>query len=159
MNFIGVAGFSKTLNNNGTLNSGIVGSGDGIIVINQNGMINAGGITITGNGQNTLNIFAGKNVNGLTDITGARNFVDSQGTFNAGLTMTATELNSVIIRAGGAVNGTFSLSGPRNFIDNFGTFNSGITLTGDGENLIVNRRHRGDAGFHQQRLGERLLLQ
>ena len=138
--FNGAAGFSKTLNNNGTLNAGIVGSGNGVIVINQNGAINSGGITITGNGENTLNIFAGKTVNGLANITGASNFVDSQGTFNAGLTMTSTELNSVIIRAGGAVNGTFSLTGPRNFIDNFSTFNSGITLTGDGSNLIVNRQ-------------------
>lgn len=45
--------------------------------INQNGVINSGGITITGAGQNTLNIFAGKTVNGLANITGARNFVDS----------------------------------------------------------------------------------
>jgi hypothetical protein len=76
--FNGVAGFSKTLNNNGMLNAGIVGSGDGIIVINHNGVINSGGITITGNGENRLNIFAGRTVNGLADITGARNFVDSQ---------------------------------------------------------------------------------
>jgi hypothetical protein len=137
--FNGVAGFSKTLNNDGTLNAGIVGSGDGIIVINQNGALNSGGITITGNGQNTLNIFAGKSVNGLASIEGARNFVDDQGTFNAGLTMTATELNSVIIRAGGSVSGTFSLTGPRNFVDNFGTFNSAITLNGGGQNLVVNR--------------------
>jgi autotransporter family porin len=138
--FNGVAGFSKTLNNNGTLQFGIVGSGDGSIFINQNGVLNSGGITITGNGQNTLNIFAGKTVNGLANITGARNFVDNQGMFNAGLTMTSTELNSVIQRAGAAVSGTFSLTGPINFIDNFGTFNSGITLSGNGLNLVVNRQ-------------------
>jgi hypothetical protein len=54
--FNGVAGFFKTLNNNGTLNAGILRSGDGIIVINHNGVINSGGITITGNGENSLNI-------------------------------------------------------------------------------------------------------
>jgi autotransporter family porin len=137
--FIAEDNDSFTLNNNGTLQNGFIGSGDGIIIFNHNGVINSGGITITGNGENRLNIFAGRTVNGLADITGASNFVDSQGTFNAGLTMTGTELNSVIIRAGGAVSGTFSLTGPRNFIDNFGTFNSGITLTGDGLNLVVNR--------------------
>lgn len=138
--FNGVAGFSKPLNNNGTLQSGIVGSGDGIIIINHDGVLNSGGITITGNGENRLNIFAGRSVNGLANITGARNFVDSQGMLNAGLTMTGTELNSVVIRPGSAASGTFSLTGPSNFIDNFGTFNSGITLTGDGSNLVINRQ-------------------
>ena len=35
--FIGVAGYTKTLNNEGSLNGGIVGSGSGAIIINQRG--------------------------------------------------------------------------------------------------------------------------
>ncbi|MEK1886352.1 MAG: hypothetical protein AAAB35_01980 [Phyllobacterium sp.] len=40
----GVAGFTKTLDNNGSNDSGIVGSGDGTIITNQNGVINSGGM-------------------------------------------------------------------------------------------------------------------
>ncbi|GHE50016.1 hypothetical protein GCM10019059_06620 [Camelimonas fluminis] len=60
--FGGVAGATKTLNNTGTLNSGVVGSGDGAIIINQNGVFNSGGIVITGSGTNTLNVFEGRSV-------------------------------------------------------------------------------------------------
>jgi outer membrane autotransporter protein len=143
LNFVGVSGFTKTLNNTGTLNGGIVGSGDGTIIINQNGTFNSGGITITGAGVNTLNVFEGRNVNGLVDMTGYQNTINNLGTLNAGATLTGTLQNRFIngSEAGGrgTVSGTFTLTGPSNFVDNFGTFNGAVTLTGNGSNTIVNR--------------------
>lgn len=143
LNFVGVSGYTKTLNNTGTLNGGIVGSGDGTIIINQNGTFNSGGITITGAGENTLNVFIGRNVNGLVDMTGSQNTINNLGTLNAGATLTGTLQNRFIngSEAGdrGTVSGAFSMAGPTNFIDNFGTFNNGVTLTSTGSNTIINR--------------------
>lgn len=143
LNFVGVAGSTKTLNNTGTLNTGIVGSGDGTIIINQNGTFNGGGITITGAGTNILNVFDGRSVNGLVDMTGSQNTVNNLGTLNAGAALTGTLQNRFIngSEAGGrgTVSGPFTLNGPSNFIDNFGTFNGGITLTSNGSNTIINR--------------------
>ncbi len=143
LNFVGVSGYTKTLNNTGTLNGGIVGSGDGIIIINQNGTFNSGGITITGAGENTLNVFTGRTVNGLVSMTGSQNTINNLGTLNAGATLTGTLQNRFIngSEAGdrGTVSGAFTLTGPSNFIDNFGTFNNAITLTSAGSNTVVNR--------------------
>lgn len=143
LNFVGVSGFTKTLNNTGTLNGGIVGSGDGTIIINQNGTFNSGGITITGAGVNILNVFASRNVNGLVSMAGSQNTINNLGTLNAGATLTGTLQNRFIngSEAGdrGTVSGAFTLTGPSNFIDNFGTFNGAVTLTSNGTNTIINR--------------------
>lgn len=135
--FIGVAGYTKILNNDGALNGGIAGSGDGAIVINQRGALNQGGIAITGNGQNTLNVAAGKSVNGLANLVGATNVIDNSGTFNAGLILNGTTSNQVTNRAGAQVSGELNVTGPSNTIDNHGTFNGGLVLTGDGVNRIT----------------------
>jgi hypothetical protein len=60
-----VAGFSQTFNNtgNGSINGNFVGSGDGQIVIVNGGNFN-GGITISGNGTNSITTQSGRNING-----------------------------------------------------------------------------------------------
>ncbi|MEN3929967.1 autotransporter outer membrane beta-barrel domain-containing protein [Microvirga sp. W0021] len=135
---IGVAGFTKTLNNNGTLNGGVVGSGDGTIIIRQNGQLN-GPITITGNGNNELYIGQGLSVNGLVSITGATNLIDNSGFFNNGLTLVGTVSNTVINRQNAQISTTSAFSSPDNQIDNSGTINNGLSFTGNSSNAIFNR--------------------
>ena len=101
--------------------------------------LNFGGITITGAGQNTLNVSAAKSVNGLASITGAVNVVDNFGTFNEGLALSGSTSNRLTNQPGAQVSGNFSATGPSNTIDNSGTFNNTLTLTGDGVNNIIDR--------------------
>jgi hypothetical protein len=67
-----VAGSIQTFNNsgNGSINGNFAGSGDGQIVIVNAGNFN-GGITISGNGINSVTTQAGRNINGQVSITGA----------------------------------------------------------------------------------------
>lgn len=137
--FDGAAGFSKTLNNNGSINGNIVGTGNGVIVINQNGNLN-GGITITGTGQNTINLPSGRNINGAVNIAGTSNTVDSFGIFNQGLIISGNGTNTVTIHTGSQVNQTFTITGSgTNTVDNSGIFNNGIGLNGNGTNTVFNR--------------------
>jgi autotransporter family porin len=108
--FDGVAGFTKTLNNNGTLNNNFVGTGDGTIVILQNGNFN-GGITITGNGQNLITDTANHNINGPVNISGVASTIDNAGIFNQGLLISGNAVNSITNHAGGQINQTFSITG------------------------------------------------
>lgn len=136
--FDGVTGFTKTLNNNVTLNNNFVGTGDGTIVILQNGNFN-GGITITGNGQNLITITANHNINGPVNISGVANTIDNAGIFNQGLSITGDGVNSITNHAGGQINQTFSITGDATTtIDNSGTINNGISLNGNGSNTITN---------------------
>jgi hypothetical protein len=68
-----VAGFSQTFNNTANgINGDFVGSGDGQIVV-VNGSIFNGGITISGNGINSITNRPDRNINGQVSITGAQN--------------------------------------------------------------------------------------
>jgi len=122
----------------GTLTGNVAGSGDGIFFMEHNGTL-GGGIAISGNGQNTVNVLAGRSVNGAATITGAQNSIDNAGAFNQGLVLSGTVANTVINRAGATISQGLSITGDgQNTVSNAGTINNGLTLAGNGTNLITN---------------------
>ncbi|MCJ8155899.1 hypothetical protein [Sphingomonas sp. LaA6.9] len=136
----GVAGFTKVFENHtgGSLNGNFLGSGDGRIVIQQNGNFNAG-VTITGNGVNDLYLFASRGISGPVNITGSDNAIDNAGFFNNGLTLVATANNLIVNRAGAQLSGTFRVTGDgQNSIFNDGTINNGIAIVSNGEVFVAN---------------------
>lgn len=136
--FSGVAGTIKILENSGTLNGDFRGTGDGRIVIRQNGNFNFG-IDIDGNGDNSLFLFQGKGISGPVNIVGSSNFIDNYGTFNNGLSLTGTSRNFLVNRGGAQVSGPFSLTGDgQNSVVNEGTLNNGLTINSDGFSFVVN---------------------
>ena len=134
------AGFTQTFNNanNGSINGNFAGSGDGGITIVNAGNFN-GGITISGNGINSLTTQSGRNINGQVSIAGAQNTVVNAAAFNNGLVLSGGGINSVTNQAGAFINQTFSVTGSQNTIDNAGTLNNGLSVAGGGVNSITNR--------------------
>jgi autotransporter-associated beta strand protein len=134
-----VAGSIQTLNitGNGSINGNFVGSGDGQIVIIDGGNFN-GGITISGNGINSVTTQPGHNINGQVSITGAQNTIVNGGAYNNGFVLSGG-INSVTNQAGAFINQVFSVTGSQNTIDNAGTLNNGLTVAGGGVNSITNR--------------------
>jgi fibronectin-binding autotransporter adhesin len=135
-----VAGSIQTFNNsgNGSINGNFAGSGDGQIVIVNAGNFN-GGITISGNGINSVTTQAGRNINGQVSITGAQNTVVNGGAFNNGLILAGGGINSVTNQSGAFINQVFSVTGSQNTIDNASTLNNGLVVAGGGVNSITNR--------------------
>jgi uncharacterized protein with beta-barrel porin domain len=135
-----VAGSSQTFNNsgNGSINGNFVGSGDGAIVITNSGNFN-GGITINGNGSNSITTAAGRNINGQVSISGnSQNTIVNGGAFNNGLVISGAGSNDITNQAGAFINQTFSVAGSQNTITNAGTLNNGLTV-GNGVNTITNQ--------------------
>jgi len=135
-----VAGSSQTFNNtgNGSINGNFVGSGDGAIIITSSGNFN-GGITITGNGSNSINTATNRNINGPVSISGnSQNTIVNGGAFNQGLVISGAGINNITNQAGAFINQTFSVAGSQNTIDNAGTLNNGLTV-GNGVNTITNQ--------------------
>ena len=139
--FTSAAGFSQSFNNtaNGSINGNFVGSGDGEIAI-VNGSNFNGGITIGGNGINSITNQPDRSINGQVSITGgALNAIVNGGTFNSGLVINGADINSITNQAGAFINQVFSVTGSRNTINNAGTLNNGLTVAGGGINTITNQ--------------------
>ncbi len=136
-----VAGFSQTFNNtgNGSINGNFVGSGDGQIVIVNGGNFN-GGITISGNGINSITTQSGRNINGQVSITGnSQNTIVNAAAFNNGLVISGAGTNNITNQAGAFINQTFTVAGTQNIVDNAGTLNNGLVISGGGFNTVTNR--------------------
>jgi autotransporter-associated beta strand protein len=136
-----VAGFSQTFNNtgNGSINGNFVGSGDGQIVIVNGGNFN-GGITISGNGINSITTQSGRNINGQVSITGnSQNTIVNAAAFNNGLVISGAGTNNISNQAGAFINQTFTVAGIQNVVDNAGTLNNGLVISGGGFNTVTNR--------------------
>ena len=136
-----VAGSTQTFNNtgNGSINGNFVGAGDGGIVIVNDGNFN-GGITISGNGTNSITTQSGRNINGQVSITGnSQNTIVNAAAFNNGLVISGAGTNSITNQAGAFINQTFTVAGTQNVVDNAGTLNNGLVISGGGFNMVTNR--------------------
>ena len=125
-----------TVTNSGNVNGNITANGLTNFTFTQNGVFGGTDIIANTTGTNTLNVNAGRSVNGVT-MSGATNSIDNSGTFNTNLNLTATTQNTITNRVGGAIN-QMTLNAPRNTINNEGTFNSAIQFTQPGLNQINN---------------------
>src|SRR5690606_21793200 len=75
--FEGITGFTKTLENTGTINGNLIGSGAGRIVFDQDGDMN-GAVQINGTGITDITIRAGHSIQSV-NVVGSDNSLDNSG--------------------------------------------------------------------------------